>query len=150
MQTIIRKATKEDMPAVWKLIYELAEYEKAPEQVLATPESMVHDGFVARLFDCLVAINEAGEVIGTAVYYFGYSTWKGKMLYLDDLVVTQNARQFGVGMQLMEALFEVYKQANAQQMRWHVLDWNEPAIRFYEKIGAELDPEWIQCKFYPQ
>ncbi|MFN0200620.1 MAG: N-acetyltransferase family protein [Bacteroidia bacterium] len=143
----IRKATPEDMPQVWQLIYELALYEKAPEQVITTPAQMVRDGFGEKpLFECLVAEDEAKNVLGITLYYFAYSTWKGKMLYLDDFIVTENARGTGIGKLLFDALTQIAKEQNAKQMRWHVLDWNTPAIRFYEKINASLDEEWIQCK----
>lgn len=144
----IRPALATDMPAVWALIYELAVYEKAPEEVKTTPESMIRDGFELErpLFQCIVAENEAKEIVGIALYYFAYSTWKGKMMYLDDLVVTEKARRTGLGQQLMDELFAIAKNEKVQQMRWHVLDWNEPAIKFYEKLGANLDGEWITCK----
>jgi L-amino acid N-acyltransferase YncA len=137
----IRPALATDMPAVWALIYELAVYEKAPEEVKTTPASMIRDGFELErpLFHCIVAEDEAKEIVGIALYYLAYSTWKGKMLYLDDLVV-------GLGQRLMDTLLSIAKNEKAQQMRWHVLDWNEPAIQFYEKLGANLDGEWITCK----
>lgn len=143
----IRKAVAADMPAVWKLVYELAAYENAPEQVVTTPEQMVKDGFGENpIFHCLVAENTDNEVVAIALYYFGYSTWKGKMLYLDDLVVTENFRRHRLGLQLFNELVEIAKAENAKLIRWQVLDWNIPAIRFYEKLGAEMDGEWINCK----
>jgi GNAT superfamily N-acetyltransferase len=143
----IRKATPTDMPAVWQLIYELAVYENAPEQVTTTPEQMVVDGFGEKpLFECLVAENEEKEVVAIALYYFSYSTWKGKMLYLDDLVVTEKARRHGLGWKLIHELMEIAKAEKANLIRWQVLDWNIPAIRFYEKLGAQMDGEWINCK----
>lgn len=144
----IRPATPADMQAVWSLIYELAVYEKAPEQVITRPESLVEDGFGVgrKWFECMVAEAEDGQLVGIALYYFAYSTWKGKMIYLDDIVVTEAWRGRGVGNQLMQTLIETARQAGVKQLRWHVLDWNEPAIKFYEKLGADLDSEWITCK----
>lgn len=150
MNIHIRTATPEDMPAVWGLIRELAIYEKAPEQVITSPEQMVRDGFGEKpLFQCLVAEMADKHIAGIALYYFCYSTWKGKILYLDDFIVSESYRRQNIGEQLWLALKEVAIAEKAQQMRWHVLDWNTPAIRFYEKIGASLDAEWIQCKLYP-
>lgn len=143
----IRKAVAADMPAVWKLIYELAEYENAPEQVTTSPAQMERDGFGENpLFQCLVAENVEKEIVAIALYYFAYSTWKGKMLYLDDLVVTEKSRRHKLGWQLIHELMEIGKAENAKLIRWQVLEWNIPAIRFYEKLGAELDGEWINCK----
>lgn len=150
MNIHIRTATPEDMPAVWGLIRELAIYEKAPEQVITSPEQMVRDGFgETPLFRCLVAETDDKHIAGIALYYFGYSTWKGKMLYLDDLVVSESYRRQNIGEKLLMVLKEIAIAEKVQQMRWHVLDWNTPAIRFYEKIGAELESEWITCKLYP-
>ncbi len=150
INTHIRTATSEDMPAVWAMVMELAIYEKAPEQVITSAEQMVRDGFSEKpLFYCLVAETEQKEIVGIALYYFAYSTWKGKMLYLDDFVVKAAYRRQNIGEKLWEALLNIAKTEHAQQMRWHVLDWNVPAIRFYEKIGAELDAEWVLCKLYP-
>ena len=145
----IRFAKPEDMPAVWALIYELAVYEKAPEQVVTTAETMIRDGFgESPLFQCLVAENDNAEIVGTAVFYYAYSTWKGKMIYLDDLVVTETCRRGGAGLMLMNTLREIAEESGVKQIRWHVLDWNEPAIRFYQKMKADLDSEWIQCKIH--
>lgn len=145
----IRFAKPKDMNAVWNLIYELAVYEKAPEEVITTPETMLKDGFGENpLFQCIVAEDESEQIVGTAVFYFAYSTWKGKIIYLDDLVVTESRRRGGVGQLLIDKLLEIAKSENVRQVRWHVLDWNEPAIRFYNKIGADLDSEWIKCKIH--
>jgi GNAT superfamily N-acetyltransferase len=147
MNISIRFATPSDMPAVWALVHELAVYEKAPEQVITTPESMLADGFGEKpLFSCKVAETEAGDIIGIMLYYFAYSTWKGKILYLDDLVITEKYRNEGIGKRFVTELIEIAKANQAHQLRWHVLDWNTPAIQFYKKIGMELDAEWIACR----
>ena len=91
--------------------------------------------------------NGKKEIVGMALFYFMYSTWKGKILYLDDLIVTEPYRRLGVGQQLVDSLMEFAQETEVNQVRWHVLDWNEPAIRFYKKLGMRLEPEWITCKF---
>ena len=146
----IRRAQASDMPAVWTLIQELAVYEKAPDAVKTTPETMARDGFGAQpLFECIVIETAERQIVGTAIFYFGYSTWKGKMIYLDDLVVTQTQRRQGLGQRLMDWLLAYGWQHNVKQIRWHVLDWNQPAIEFYQKLNAELDSEWIKCTVQP-
>ncbi len=148
----VRQATEYDIPAVLGLIKELAAYERAADEVEVTEEVLLQDGFGEHpLFHLLVAEETNEEAIaGIAFYYFAYSTWKGKILYLDDLIVSHDQRRKGIGEQLMAALAKEAKKANARQMRWHVLDWNEPAIRFYEKIDTHLDPNWVTCKMGQQ
>jgi GNAT superfamily N-acetyltransferase len=143
----IRKATPNDMQAVHQLIYELAVYEKEGDQVENTPEQMKKDGFGERpLFEIFVAEHEGEGIVGIAMFYFCYSSWKGKLCYLDDLVVTEHYRRSGVGKMLFNTLAAYALEQDARQLRWHVMDWNEPAIKFYEKIEAELDPTWITCR----
>lgn len=143
----VRKATAEDMEQVHALIHELAVYEKAEDEVLTTPAQLRADGFGDNaLFEAFVAENEEGRVVGIAFFYTGYSTWKGKKLYLDDLVVTQAYRRKGVGQRLFERVVAHAHEVGAQQLRWHVLDWNTPAINFYKKIEARLEDDWITCK----
>ncbi|HYV94543.1 MAG TPA: GNAT family N-acetyltransferase [Chitinophagales bacterium] len=146
MNIKVRKAEPRDVAAMLALIKELAVYEKAPDEVITTEESMLRDGFgEEKIFDSLVA--EADEVIaGIAIFYIAYSTWKGKMVYLDDLVVTESKRGFGIGKKLFDEVGKIAKETGANQLRWHVLDWNEPAINFYKKYGASLDADWITCK----
>ncbi len=143
----IRKGTREDLPSAHALVRELALYEKAPEQVITTAEQYARDGFGSErpLFEFFVAEHE-DNVVGIAFFYFGYSTWKGKNLYLDDLVITESYRRKGIGKLLIDQLVQYGKEQAAQEIRWHVLDWNEPAINLYDKLGASIDPEWITCK----
>ncbi len=148
MQISIRKGTKEDMPAVHALISELALYEKAPQEVTNTVADMIRDGFGDQpVFRCLVAEVDH-EVKGMAIYFVKYSTWKGKGIYLDDIVVTESMRGKGLGKLLFEAVVEDSKQLQATQLHWQVLDWNEPAINFYKKFDANFDAEWINCKLF--
>lgn len=139
----IRTGTKEDLPQVMALIQELAEYERAPEEVDNSLERMEEDGFgPEKVFDFIVA-EEKGRVLGMALYYWSYSTWKGKCIYLEDLVITQAHRRRGIGRLLFDELIRVARQKDARRLSWQVLDWNEPAIEFYKSIGAQLDPVWI-------
>lgn len=139
----IRMATAADMPAVHALITELAVYEKAPHEVTNTPEQLVQDGFGAHpLFGCFVAEHE-GAVVGISLYYWRYSTWKGKRLYLEDIIVTNALRGHNIGTQLMERTMQHALDEGCSGMLWQVLDWNEPAIHFYKKYGAFFSGEWL-------
>lgn len=143
--TNIRKGVKEDLPMVLELIKELADYEKALDQVATTVESMEQDGFGNQpLFGFYVAENQE-TIIGVALYYYRYSTWKGKRLYLEDLIVTEQARGTGVGKLLFDQMISHGKSKNCTGMMWQVLDWNEPAINFYKKHQADLDDGWLNC-----
>jgi N-acetylglutamate synthase-like GNAT family acetyltransferase len=141
----IRKGTIDDLPQVHALIRELAEYEKAPEEVTNTVEDMKWDGFGENpIFKFFVAETEKG-IVGIALYYTAYSTWKGKMIFLEDLVVTESMRRSGIGKMLFNAVAREAKEVGAKRFKWQVLDWNEPAIAFYKKIGADLSGEWLNC-----
>jgi GNAT superfamily N-acetyltransferase len=138
----IRKGKKEDMNGVLALIQELAVFEKEPDAVLITEEDLVRDGFGENpLFQVFVA-EVANEIVGIALYYYRYSTWKGKTIHLEDLVVKDSMRGTGLGYALYS---EIIKQAKKDQVRridWNVLDWNTTAIEFYEKSGAKVLDEW--------
>jgi len=142
----IRKIRKEDIPQVFDLVYELAVYEKAPEQVTNTIEMMLKDGFGKdKIFEGFVGIVD-GKVQGISIYYFRYSTWKGKRLYLEDIVVTEAMRGNGLGKMLFDRTIEEAKKRNCTGMMWQVLDWNEPAINFYRKnFPTRFDEGWINC-----
>ena len=142
----VRKGIKSDLPSVLKLIEELAEYEKAAHEVDNSIESMEADGFGPDpIFQFFVAENQ-GQIVGTAIYYFRYSTWKGRCLYLEDLVVNENQRGSGFGKMLFDKVVLEAKATECNVMTWQVLDWNEPAIKFYKRLNAHLDEEWINCK----
>ena len=144
----IRPATKDDMESVHALICELAKYEKAEDQVTNTVEQLKRDGFGEhKVFDCLVA-DLNGEVVGFALFYTSYSTWKGTCLYLEDFLVTEKLRRKGIGEKLFNAVLEIAKQRKAKRFEWQVLDWNQPAIEFYKKFNATLDPEWVNGKIF--
>lgn len=142
----IRKGTKEDLPGILHLIKELAIYEKAPQEVEVTVQEMESWGFGAdRIFEFFVA-EEESRLIGLALYYYKYSTWKGKCLFLEDIIVTEAERGRGIGKLLFDETVKVAKAQNVRRMEWQVLEWNEPAIKFYEKYNSVLDGEWINCK----
>lgn len=143
----IRKGKKQDLSRVLELIKELAEYEKAPDQVTNTVEMMEEDGFGENpVFGFFVAEDDEKGIVGISLYYYRYSTWKGKKLYLEDIVVTENERGKGIGKMLFDATIEQGKAINCTGMMWQVLEWNEPAINFYRKnYQAQFDPEWINC-----
>lgn len=144
--TIIRKGKKEDLPSVLTLIRELAEYEKAPQEVEVTLEEMEKNGFGDNpLFRFFVAENEAG-IVGMALYYTKYSTWKGPCIFLEDLIVTQTQRRNGIGTLLFEKIIELAKEMNVRRLEWQVLEWNKPALDFYKKYNANFDAEWLNGK----
>ncbi|PSK91077.1 GNAT family N-acetyltransferase [Taibaiella chishuiensis] len=147
-QITIREARPEDGKAMMALVRELALYEKSPESVTVSDEHFMESGFGANpVWWALVAsvVNEEGEeqVIGFALYYIRYSTWKGQRLYLEDIIVTEAWRGRKVGAQLMDRLIDTAKAKGFSGMMWQVLDWNEPAIRFYRKYKTHFDNEWI-------
>lgn len=144
---LVRQATPEDIPTVHALIVELAIYERAGNEVETTVAQLIEDGFgPERIFELFVAESE-GAIVGMALWYTKYSTWKGKCGFLEDLVVSDKFRDKGIGRALFEAVAAECAQRNFGRMEWQVLDWNEPAIGFYKKLGAELDPEWLNGKF---
>ena len=139
---IIRKATKNDMPSVLELIQELATFEKEPDAVVVTVDDLIRDGFSENpLFQCFVAEVD-GEIIGMALYYYRYSTWKGKTIHLEDLIVKENKRGTGAGFALYKEIIKQGKAENVRRIEWNVLDWNTPAINFYEKSGAKVLDDW--------
>ena len=143
MNTDIRKAVKEDCEAMMQLIHELALYEKAPQEVTVEFDHFVQSGFGPNPVWWAFVAETEGKVVGVALYYIRYSTWKGQRLYLEDLLVTENRRGQGIGKLLFDKLIEECKDKKYSGMAWQVLDWNEPAINFYKKFDADLDPSWI-------
>lgn len=142
----IRDVRKEDCPRIMELIQELAEYEKAPEAVTVTLREFEDAGFgkapVWKAFAATHTADGKETIVGFALYYIRYSTWKGCRLYLEDLVVTENFRGRRIGHMLFERLFEEVREKKLKGMNWQVLEWNEPAINFYKKLNASFDPEW--------
>lgn len=143
---MIRKSTKADIPAILKLIKELAAYEKAPNEVEVTEAEMENWGYSDNpLFHCYVLEIE-NNIIGIALYYFKYSTWKGKCLFLEDIIVTESERGKGYGHLLFKTIARIAKHEKVRRMEWQVLDWNEPAIKFYKTYNSNFDGEWLNCK----
>ena len=139
---IIRKATKNDMPSVLELIQELATFEKEPDAVVVTVDDLVRDGFSENpLFQCFVAEVD-NQIIGMALYYYRFSTWKGKTIHLEDLIVKENKRGTGAGFALYKEIIKQGKSENVRRIEWNVLDWNTLAIDFYEKSGAKVLGDW--------
>jgi ribosomal protein S18 acetylase RimI-like enzyme len=150
MDIIIRKAEARDVKDIMLLIRELAVFERAPDAVINTDEEMLRDGFGENpSFEAFVAeLKDTGEVVGVSLYHWAYSTWKGKYMYLDDLYVKEKMRGQSVGKMLLDAFLKDAKDRGANLVKWQVLHWNEPAIKFYEKYGVTFDNEWIDCKIY--
>ena len=141
----IRTGVKEDLPRALELIKELAEFERAPDEVINTVEKMEVNGFSRNpVFGFFVAENENG-IVGLSLYYWRYSTWKGKRLWLEDIIVTASERGKGIGKELFERTLAFAVNENSEGMMWQVLDWNTPAIDFYKKYGADIRTEWLNC-----
>lgn len=146
MNILIRKAEEKDVPSIYALIKELAHYEKAPGEVKVTEADLLADGFGPDpVYYCFVAEVEA-KVVGIALYYIKYSTWKGKGVFLEDLIVTESFRRSNIGKRLFDEVVKVARELNARRLEWQVLDWNEPAINFYKKLNSQFSKEWINCR----
>jgi GNAT superfamily N-acetyltransferase len=139
---IIRKATPEDMPAVLALIRELAEFEREPHAVVVTVDDLIRDGFGEKPLFSVVVGEIRGEIGGMALYYNRYSTWKGKTIHLEDLVVSETMRGTGLGLALYSEVIRQGRRDGVRRIEWNVLNWNTPAIDFYEKSGASVLPDW--------
>jgi GNAT superfamily N-acetyltransferase len=143
----IRQAKPGDETEIFNLIYALAVYEKAPEQVTNTPQQLARDLFEDKICSAIVA-EEGNQIAGFSLYYISYSTWKGKCLYLEDFFVIPEMRKTGIGEQLFQKTVEIAKEMGVKRMDWQVLEWNEPALNFYRKQKAILDPEWINGRLF--
>ncbi|AIM37486.1 GNAT family acetyltransferase [Sphingobacterium sp. ML3W] len=142
-KAIIRYAVEADCPAMLELIRELAILEKASDAVTVSMQEFIDAGFGENpIWGAFVAELD-GKIVGISLYYIRYSTWKGRRLYLEDLIVTESMRGYGIGKQLFEETLNFGKSKGYQGMVWQVLDWNEPAIQFYKKYKADFDAEWI-------
>lgn len=141
----VREARKEDVVRIYSLIKQLAIFEGEENAVKISIEELMEDGFGDHPFyKCIVAEHE-NEVIAFALYYIRYSTWKGKSVYLEDFLVDEKFRSKGVGKVLFEEIIRISKEMGVRQLNWQVLDWNEGAIRFYERYKANFSDEWINC-----
>lgn len=145
MKVVIRPAIQSDCARLLELIHELAFYEKAPEQVTVSLSHFIDSGFGNKPVWWALVAEVDGVVVGMALYYIRYSTWKGQRLYLEDLLVTEEMRGNKIGSKLVDALIKEAKQQGFKGMNWQVLEWNEPAINFYKKYKVDFDPEWVNC-----
>ncbi|WP_273209753.1 GNAT family N-acetyltransferase [Runella zeae] len=144
MNFLIRKATPEDFPAIFKLIKDFSVFQKTPDKLTITlPQMLENKDF----FQCLVVENE-GEIIGFASFFWAYYSWSGKALYLDDLYVEQTYRGHQIGTRLMEKLIDLANAEKCHKIRWQVSHWNSEAIEFYKKMGAQIDRTDINCDLY--
>lgn len=153
MNIQIRRAVKEDCQHLLELIDELAEYEKAPQEVTVTLEHFMESGFGSNpVWWGFVAVETNGEkeerLVAFALYYIRYSTWKGQRMYLEDILVTEQYRGKGIGKMLFDRLIIEAKEKKLHGIVWQVLDWNEPAINFYKKYNAAFDSGWINCSIF--
>lgn len=147
MKILIRKARKKDLPSVLSLIKELATYEKSPGEVKLTLKELERDGFgKEKIYDCFVAETSENKISGIALFYTKYSTWKGRCIFLDDIIVTEKMRRLGIGKMLFNKVIKESKKMKVRKLEWQVLDWNKPAINFYKKYSTVFDNEWINCK----
>lgn len=145
----IRRAVKEDCPRLLELVRELAEYERAPQEVTITEEHFTESGFGPNAVWKAFVAELDGKVEGFALYYTRFSTWKGQRMYLEDLLVTERLRGMGAGKLLMDTLIAEARELGFSGIVWQVLEWNEPAINFYKKYNAHLDAEWVNCSINP-
>ena len=151
----VRRAVKEDCPRLLELIKELAVFEKAPNEVTVSLDHFTESGFGNNpVWWAFVAASppnplskvEGEQILGFALYYVRYSTWKGQAMYLEDIIVTESARGKGIGKLLFDRLIEEAKEKGFTRIVWQVLEWNEPAINFYKKYyNAGFDSEWVNC-----
>jgi ribosomal protein S18 acetylase RimI-like enzyme len=164
MEITIKRATKEDCPRLLELVQELATYERAPNEVTVTLEHFAESGFGEKpVWWGFVALTpdpspsrKAGErgktpkekIVGFALYYIRYSTWKGQAMYLEDIIITNEMRGKGIGKLLFDRLIEEARERKFNRIIWQVLDWNEPAIKFYKKYNADFDQGWVNCSIY--
>lgn len=144
---IIREAKPGDEQQIMALIHALAEYEKAPNEVVNTAKDLSIHLFEEKCCEALVAEND-DQILGFALFFTNYSTWKGKCIYLEDLFVRPEYRKNGIGEALFNRIVGIAKERGARRMDWQVLEWNNPALEFYKKQGATLDPEWVNGRLF--
>lgn len=137
--------SKNDIPYVFEMVIQLAVYEKEPEAVIASRENY-YQAYDEGIISGHLAKEKGGKIVGMTVFYEGFSTWKGKMLYLEDFFILSDFRSSGIGQRLFDAYVAEARKRNCTMLKWQVLDWNEPAIRFYKKNEVEFLSEWLTCR----
>lgn len=150
MKPTIRKAAATDCKRLLELVKELAEYERAPDEVTVSLEEFIDAGFGDNPVWEAFVIEVEGRIVGMSLFYIRYSTWKGRRLYLEDIIVTEDMRGKGLGTLLFDETWKLCQARKYSGMAWQVLEWNEPAIRFYEKYGATFDGEWVNVSITPE
>jgi GNAT superfamily N-acetyltransferase len=150
MKYIIRKAAATDSNEILELIKELAVFEKQPDAVILSEEELIKSAFSENPWVYIFVAEMENRVVGMALYYYGFSTWKGRSLHLEDLIVNENFRKLGIGKALMNQVIQVAKTEKVERMSWEVLDWNEPAVKFYESLGTEFYKDWWLCRLFKE
>jgi ribosomal protein S18 acetylase RimI-like enzyme len=148
MKYIIRKAAATDSNEILGLIKELAVFEKQPDAVILSEVELIKSAFSENPWVYIFVAKIDTKVVGMALYYYGFSTWKGRSLHLEDLIVNENYRKLGIGKALMNQVLQIAKTEKVERMSWEVLDWNEPAIKFYESLGAVFYKDWWLCRLF--
>lgn len=148
MKTTIRRAVKDDCSRLLDLVQELAIYERAPDEVTVTLDHFTESGFGKQPVWWAFVAEVDERIVGFALYYIRYSTWKGQAMYLEDILITNEMRGKGIGKLLFDRLIEEAKEKKFNRIIWQVLDWNEPAINFYKKYNADFDGSWVNCSIY--
>ena len=143
MAIAIRKGNDKDLPALMEMIKELGAFERQPKAVRNTVAQMRKQ---KKFFKSFIAA-EDGKIVGSAIYFFAYSTWVGKSLYLEDLYVKPKYRNRKVGSMLLREIFKLAKKEDCGRVRWQVIHWNKDAIRLYERHGAKISRQWLNCDF---
>lgn len=144
----IRVADKKDIVNILSLIKELAVFERQPNAVILSEEELEQALFGENPWVFVYVAEMENKVVGMALYYYGFSTWKGRSLHLEDLIVNENYRKLGIGRALMNQVIQVAKTEKVERMSWEVLDWNEPAVKFYESLGTEFYKDWWLCRLF--
>lgn len=145
MEITIRRAVKGDCPRMLELVHELATYERAPQEVTVTLDHFEKSGFGPNPVYWAFVAETSEMIVGFALYYIRYSTWKGQRMYLEDILVTESWRGKKIGQLLFDRLIIEAKEKALHGITWQVLDWNQPAINFYKKYNASFDDEWVNC-----
>jgi GNAT superfamily N-acetyltransferase len=147
---IIRNAVQNDTVSILELIRELAIFEREPDAVKISEVDIIDAAFGENPWIYIYVAEVESHVVGMALYYFSFSTWKGRSLHLEDLIVKEAYRQYGIGKALFQKTIEIAKEERVGRMSWEVLEWNKPAIKLYESVGAHFYKDWYLCRFFKE